>query len=72
MVDTGRFWRLCASGMAMTTAASGCGVSFGDAQTTDLDFADDAILAETADILAEVLEILSEEKTKEITEKKKH
>lgn len=39
-----------------------CGVSFGDVQMTDLDFADDAVLlTETVDILAEVLETLSYE-----------
>ena len=36
---------------------SGCGVSFGTDRTTDLDFADDAVIFEET---TEVLEVLSE------------
>ena len=41
---------------------SGCGVSFGTVRITDLDIADDAVIfAETTEVLARVLELLSEE-----------
>ena len=48
--------------MDRVVGGSGCGVSFGEAQITDLDFADDAVIfAETLDVLTEALETLSEE-----------
>ena len=41
---------------------SDCGASSGTVQTTDLDFADDAVIfAETTEVLAEAPESLSEE-----------
>ena len=48
--------------MERVVGASGCGVSFGEARVTDLDFADDAVIfAETLDVLTMALETLSEE-----------
>ena len=48
--------------MSRMVGRSSCGVSFGDVQITDLDFANDAVIfAETLDILKEALEGLSEE-----------
>ena len=41
---------------------TGCGVSFGKVRTSDLNFAGDAVIfAETTEILAGVLDSLSEE-----------
>ena len=48
--------------MRRMSVKSGCGMSFGKVRITDLDFADDAVIfAETTEVLAEVLESLSEE-----------
>ena len=41
---------------------SGCGVSIGTVRITDIDFADDAVIfAQTTDIHARALDMLSEE-----------
>ena len=48
--------------MGRVVEGSSCGVSFGNVQITDLDFADDAVIfAETVESITEALETLSEE-----------